>query len=160
MTMNWFVGYGNARFDGVCRHAFLNSYGLAHASLDRICSAVKKGILNAGENFYNDNSNFALSRTDSKIDETTIRKYSMQNDLNLTTLQFVSLKIPNNRQNLDTYGFMHQYFSLMGDKQPNRNDEIHLEPCTVTSIYEEYVNDMKLISNSDTCMAFSTFTKF
>jgi len=84
----------------------------------------------------------------------------MQNDLNLTTLQFVSLKIPNNRQNLDTYGFMHQYFSLTGDKQPNRNDEIHLEPCTVTSIYEEYVNDMKLISNSDTCMAFSTFTKF
>jgi hypothetical protein len=77
MTMNWFVGYGNARFDGVCRHAFLNSYGLAHASLDRICSAVKKGILNAGENFYNDNSNFAISRTDSKINETTLRKYSV-----------------------------------------------------------------------------------
>jgi hypothetical protein len=30
----------------------------------------------------------------------------------------------------------------VGDQQPNRNDEIHLEPCTIKSIYEEYRNDM------------------
>ncbi len=159
--MKWFVGSGQNKLDHVCRHAFLNSYGLSHASLDRICNAVKLGNLNVEENFYKDNKNFAQSTTESGISDKLLKKYSVEHGIDLTIQQLAALKIPNNQENLDAYGFLDAYFNLMGDQQPNRNDEIHLEPCTVKSIYEEYVNDMKLFySEKNSWLTYSAFGKF
>jgi hypothetical protein len=77
------------------------------------------------------------------------------------------MRIPNTEVALATYGWMQNYFKLVGDFQPNRDNEIHLEPCTVKSIYDEYVFDMdqelyeeKTTSNRGFKLQFSSFCEF
>jgi hypothetical protein len=161
MKMDWFVGFGKDRIDHVCRQAFLNSYRLSHASLDRICYAVKAGTINVGENFYNDRSNFVKSTIEDGVSAKQIRRFTLHNSITLSNEQFAALKMPNTKLNLDLYGWMHAYFNLVGDQQPNRNDELHLEPCTIKSIYEEYTIDMKLIYGDNViCMEKPSFGVF
>ena len=38
---------------------------------------------------------------------------------------------------------MERFFELVGDKIPNSNGEIHLEPVTIKEIWEEYLVDMQ-----------------
>jgi hypothetical protein len=47
------------------------------------------------------------------------------------------MKIPNTEIASITFGWMKNYFSLVGDCQPNKDNEINLEPCTIKSIYDE-----------------------
>jgi len=51
--------------------------------------------------------------------------------------QIAALQIPNTVQSLSCYSWMASYFDLVGDKIPNRNNEIHLECITIKEVFEE-----------------------
>ena len=55
----------------------------------------------------------------------------------LTRQQLQAISVPNSVESLAAFGWMHNYFTSVGEHQP-KVDEIHLDPCTVTHIWEEY----------------------
>jgi len=147
MIMKWCIGFGQFKVGEVCRTSFLNSYNLPHASVERCCAAIKRGSMTYGDNFYNDKTNSVLNKTENGIKEKAIKLYMRTHNLTLSLDQITAYKIPNNELNLNAYGWMYHYFNLVGDIQPNKKNEIHLEPCTVTSVFIEYLNDLKLQCN-------------
>jgi hypothetical protein len=54
------------------------------------------------------------------------------------------LQIPNTVESLACFAWCRYYFDLVGDKEPNTDGEIHLEPCTVQEIFLEYVTEQQL----------------
>ena len=56
--------------------------------------------------------------------------------------QKAMLRIPNSPASFTCYSWMTNYFDLVGDKMPNKNNEIHLEPINIEEVWEEYVEDM------------------
>ena len=53
------------------------------------------------------------------------------------------------------HAWMNYYFDLVGDKIPNSNGELHLEPQDKHAIYVEYVGD-----NADNALSFSSFLRY
>jgi len=147
MVMKWSVGFGQFKIEKVCRTAFLNCYDLSHATVDRCCTSIKNGSMVYINNFYNDKTNSVLSKTEDSIKQNALIKYMRIHNFTMSVEQIAACKIPNNEVNLNAYGWMFHYFNLVGDIQPNKQDEIHLEPCTVTSVYLEYLNDLTLQYN-------------
>jgi len=54
------------------------------------------------------------------------------------------MQLPNTADSVACYAWMRYYFSLIGDCEPNTDGEVHLEPCNVQDIYEEYANDQRI----------------
>jgi len=59
------------------------------------------------------------------------------------------MQLPNTAVSIACYAWMRYYFNLIGDSEPNRDGEIHLEPCTVKEIYIEYITDQKAYGNRE-----------
>jgi hypothetical protein len=72
----------------------------------------------------------------------------------LDNIQLAALNIPNSTKSLECYAWMEYYFDLMGCQAPNCN-EIHLEPITVTKIWDEYLTDFML--RTDDAVTLSQF---
>lgn len=53
------------------------------------------------------------------------------------------IQVPNSPTSLNCYCWMDHYFELVGDKIPNSDGEIHLEPTDMRSIWKEYLIDMR-----------------
>lgn len=53
--------------------------------------------------------------------------------------RIAALQIPNTQQSLSCYAWMASFFDLVGDKIPNANCEIHLEPVEMHEIYDEVI---------------------
>ena len=51
------------------------------------------------------------------------------------------MKFPNSVDAIIAFGWIESYFNLVGDTESNFN-EIHLDPVTITSIYDKYCFDM------------------
>ena len=60
----------------------------------------------------------------------------------LTVAQKASMRLNNSTEQLKAYAWMHSYFHLVGDHQPNSNEEIHLDPVDKYDIYTEYYKEM------------------
>ena len=69
----------------------------------------------------------------------------------LTRDQIASLVIPNTPTALTCFAWMDYFFRLVGDFIPNM-DEIHLEPCQISEIYAEYVEDRKWAGECSKCV--------
>jgi hypothetical protein len=163
MQMSWTVGSGAYKLQNVCRQLFIHCYLLSHSNLDRICQLVKRGITNPNQANLNDNSNsFRQNSETDKVTLKDIQNYNIAHNIQLTTSQRAALHLPNNVVSLATYGWMSAYFKLVGDSQPNRDDEIHLEPVKVNVVYAVYKDEIREILNDNTIDAysFSAFCKF
>jgi hypothetical protein len=164
MQMSWTVGYGSNKLSDVCRALFIHCYFLSHSFLDRCCKDVKNNLTNPNKSNLNDHcNNFSDQTEESKITSKEITLYTEKYGLTLTTQQLAALKLPNKQLALITYGWMEYYFNLVGDCQPNRNAEIHLEPTTIGSIYYEYCDEIKDMQNINTqyeSYSFPAFCKF
>jgi hypothetical protein len=66
------------------------------------------------------------------------------------------IHIPNTVVAFDCYVWMLNYFTLMGDCQPNRDNEVHLEPIEKKEIFKEYVE----YSGSNDIVCYASFTNF
>lgn len=130
----------------VCRQAFYLSYGISRHYLNTICQDVKEGKESTAKKF-DDRSNPlhsmqpALQKSMAEIQE------ALEVDLNPD--QAAATKMPNSPQALECWAWMKYYFELVGDFEPNSNNEIHLEPCTVADIYKTYQRDQLRSNNSD-----------
>jgi hypothetical protein len=151
----WRIGTGTNAVEDVCRVAFMNSYGLTKYTLDTLCSFVKSGK-KSGETVLNDKSNVVAS------DERHFKEiieYAALQGIKLSIEQLAALQIPNTPIALETYSWMSFYFSMVGDSIPNSNNEIHLEPTSVLSIYDEYKTEM-LIDEDNTSKEYYSLVDF
>ena len=69
----------------------------------------------------------------------------------MTRDQIASLVISNTSTALTCFAWMDYFFRLVGDFIPNM-DEIHLEPCQISEIYAEYVEDRKWAGECSKCV--------
>ena len=80
------------------------------------------------------------------MDDTTLKliiERAEQQGHPLTNEQKAMLRMPSSTENIQCYAWMEEHFNLIEDKVSNKNGEIHIEPCEMVSVWEEYVDDYK-----------------
>ena len=73
----------------------------------------------------------------------SVIQYATNINQNISQKQLTCLILPNSPVQLLASSWMERFFELVGDKIPNSNGEIHLEPITIKEIWEEYMVDMQ-----------------
>jgi hypothetical protein len=118
----------------------MRCYDIKHSWLDKLCLEVKQNIVASAPILNDDTGPISKDFEKQLIDLAILKNYT------LTHFDLAMLRIPNSPTSLSCYAWFATYFSLVGDNIPNGSgvgdgDEIHLEPCNVSSIYEEYIRD-------------------
>lgn len=131
--MEWTLGSGLLSARGVCRALFISAYDVSSTFLTTLCQEIKSGIKN-NDRVLNDIS----APPDTADALNLVVRIAHGQGIVLSQSQLCALRIPNSTASLNCYGWMKFYFDLVGDCIPNSDGEIHLEPCTIGSIYDEY----------------------
>jgi hypothetical protein len=136
--MDWKIGnkMDSTSYASVCKQAFCNVYCVSSSHVDNVVRDIKKGI-HVTEPVFNDKSKIDLSIFPK------LREIAKGFGLYLSRTQVAAAKLPNSPTVLTAYGWMAAHFDLIGDMAPNRDGEIHLEPCHIVEVYGEYFVDMQ-----------------
>lgn len=124
----------------VCRQAFRYAHKLKRDQLNTLAKELKESkVGTAGR--HTDRSNPA------NIEDKKLTKFHNEMcklfDLTLTPEENAAMYIPNSDRSLECWAWMDYYFNLVGDHEPNSNNEIHLEPCTIKDIWTTYIKENK-----------------
>lgn len=143
LRVNYSVGsLLGGKVSGICHTSFENVYGVSHKYVDNVRIEVKRGISgNVHNEPFTDRSSYRRS-TDFV---NGLIKLSAKRGRPLTSQLIAAMLIPNSPVCLSAYAWMDAFFDMMGDKIPNSNGEVHLEPIDVTEIYKEYVRDKEKV---------------
>lgn len=134
--MNWCIGDKmKTRIEGVCKIAFCNAHCVSPSHVDTIVREVKNFTAHSARTFTDRTvvDDFLLK---------DLRRIAASYGLHLTKKQVAAAKLTNSPAVLTAYGWMANYFELVGDMAPNLDGEIHLEPIHIVEIYDEYFDDM------------------
>lgn len=134
ISFNWKLGVSPASvIEGICRKAFMNVYRCSHGYVDILVDSIKAGTrcfdLPCNDRVPRVNTNF-LSH---------LENLASWHGVTLTRKQIQAMTIPNTFASLNAFSWMGSFFEACGEQQPN-GDEIHLDPCVVTHIWDEYKN--------------------
>jgi hypothetical protein len=133
VSFNWKLGVKpSITVDNVCRKCFMNVYSVSHGYLDYIVFDMK-----GGTRCYDSSSGNKTARATSTF-VNCLEDLAAKHGIVLSIEQIQALKVPNTFASLTAFAWMGSYFDACGEPQPNGND-IHLDPCTVKHIFEEYV---------------------
>lgn len=125
----------------VCRQAFRLCYFMKKDYLTKLCERIKLGYCHPCHGEFNDKTGGLIL---SAKERSYFERQATNMGLELSAQQLAAASIPNTSVNIAAYGWMKEYFEMIGDSQPNLPGVIHLGPCTIVSVYEQYVAEMKL----------------
>lgn len=118
--------------------------------IDDICVEIKKEEYNNVEKSFGERQQGDLLVPQNSYTCASRKKYLKQLDvlcqnsgIQLTLDEEACVFLPNSDLSLQCYAWMKAHFSLIGDEEPNSH-EIHLEPCYIKDIYEEYKLDQEV----------------
>lgn len=111
------------------------AYGFTKYILEDAIKDMKKGVVNESSSF---------TRRTIVNQETKNNAIMLARDLGfeLSQDQLIYMTVGDTLSQLICSSWMKNYFSLVGDSPPNKENELHLEPQTKRGIHEEYVKDM------------------
>jgi hypothetical protein len=154
--MSKFTGDGGLNgfiYRGCCRKCFAHYYGIGMSTITKYCTFIKAGEDKEIIRNYNDRS---AGEQYSGMFKRALDNMAKNFKKPLDHSQIAAMNIPNTHQSLVCFGWMYQYFELMGDRPPDCEDgELHLEPITTEEVWTEYKLDMASIHED--YIAVSTF---
>lgn len=136
----------------VCRQAFRYSWNMTRHYLETLAKELKGGI-SVTTRTFSDTSTVNDLDVSPQFLNTVCSAYGVS----LTQLQRAAMKISNSPVQLCCYGWMEYYFKCVGDQEPNRDGEIHLDACNKEDIYKEYLEDMEYWSENAVPLDLSSF---
>jgi hypothetical protein len=131
----WHIG---SNLDGVgeidcCKHGFAKFYGISTFTVDTLISELKRG------------QRQVVSRVNKKqyeqftVEQVRLRKDAELLGFELTQDMISSMRLADTPASKDCHTWLRNYIQLVGDPQPNRRGEIHLDDAaTHKDIYNEY----------------------
>ena len=128
---------------GVCRFCFVQCYECSHDLLDDICASLKRDEVAPAPSFHDRTAAYTYD----KFFKQALTQLANKNNRFLDHQQLAALQIPNTVQSLSCYSWMASYFDLVGDKIPNRENEIHLECITILEIFEEVMTLLHIVTS-------------
>jgi hypothetical protein len=142
ISFSWKIGIPPApRAMNVCRFCFMNMYCCSHGYIDGIVRDLKGGVRSYDRpSSGRANLNFIHH----------LESLAEYHGVKLTREQKQAITIPNSIQSLSCFGWMQNFFNFVGEHQPSV-DEIHLDPCTVTHIYDEYKQVLEDVGEVSVC---------
>ena len=130
--MCWSVGDKmKSCITGVCKTSFCRAYRVSSSHVDNIVKELKGGTSTTAKAFTDQSSADLLVLPD-------LRRIAAVFGLHLTKTQVAAAKLPNSPTVLSAYGWMAEYFNLIGDMAPNCDGEIHLEPIKIVDVYAKH----------------------
>lgn len=119
--------------------------------IDDICAEIKKREYNNAESGLGEHQQgelFQGSQTSSSRGKflKELELMCQNRGFQLSLDEKACVYLPNTEESLQCYTWMKNHFSLIGDIEPN-SQEIHLEPCFIKDIYEEYKLDQEVDGN-------------
>jgi hypothetical protein len=130
-AFRWKIGVApNKVLLNVCRKCFMNVYNVSHGYVEGLVRDIKEGTRN-----YIMASN-KKAKVSSKFVGALVQLATMHG-IELNRWQIQAMKVPNTIVSLVAFSWLGSYFEACGEPQPNAG-EIHLDPCTVSHIFEEY----------------------
>jgi hypothetical protein len=152
---NWKIGVApRETLSGVCRECFINCYNVSGSYVDNIVIAIKNGERSV-DGPLNDHANPA--RTNPGEAGGWFRQIGHVADsfgITLSFTQMAAMQIPNTEASLSCFAWMHTFFDMVGDKEPDR-EEIHLDAQPIRAIHDEYKDLM--VSLSAPFLGYSNF---
>ena len=101
--------------------------------LNDICTSLKSGEIKQASALQDRTAAYEYTGTFKR----GMNQIADETNRILNHQQIAALQIPNTVQSLSCFAWMASYFNLVGDKIPNRDCEIHLEPISIAEIYDE-----------------------
>lgn len=132
MIFSWTVGVApRPSAVNVCRACFINSYDCSHGFIESLVRDIKDGIRS-----YERLSSASTGRVSASFIR-HLEQLALRHGVALSREQIQAMTVPNSVASLAAFSWLYGFFDTVGEKQPTLN-EIHLDPCTATHIYEEY----------------------
>jgi hypothetical protein len=123
-------------------------YGIGKTYLGELCESVKKNYQNMLPTLDDTTPAPSSALIDDLID------LAKSCGVTLSIAQLGALTVPNTVPSLTCFGWMQEYFEIVGDQMPNCC-EIHLEPIEIKSIHQEYV--LALTDSGQEALSYSSF---
>ena len=87
-----------------------------------------------------------------------MKRFSTTHGIDVTALSTSLLGLNGSPQHMAAFVWMKDYFGTVGDYQPNRDGEIHLEKMDKIMVYNEYITDFGFLKNADIIKLRSFYT--
>ena len=124
----------------MCKTSYANHFGRGKTFINDIIREIKDGVVCKLETPFNKRSKVPADILASLSQKAGVFGYHVtQEELSLA-------KMVDKPIIFSCVAWMREHFNLCGDCQPNRNNEIHLEPIDKLTIYKEYKHDFKTYS--------------
>lgn len=135
----------------VCQQAFQEVYGVSDYILKIIQKSIKCNSVPETDKRYGDNT------AHSSTMKNNILKSSLPCIPVVTEKEAIQITVSNDVVTKTATAWMEMFFDLIGDKIPNSNGEIHLEPQEKKTIWEEYRSDVMNLLLEETSICYSAF---
>lgn len=134
---DWSIGEAPGPvISGLCVDCFAKSYNVSHNLVESCCKQLRPGhVQYSSERDFDDTT--AVKKDKKGLKE--LERLVQYNNYELTADDKGLMLLPKSEQSIDCYSWMHNYFTVFGEKVPN-GDKIHLEHAPIKSIWEEYVD--------------------
>ena len=143
---SWHIGTSEIGGRGkipCCKFAFAKFYGLAPCTVDRIIKELKFGE----RSYASKTVDMSRSMDDPRFSELIagMRGEARKLGFELTQDMMSNTVLANTSGSLECFNWLKRYIQLVGDPQPNRCGEIHLDGnVNYRQIHEEYLADMQV----------------
>lgn len=138
----------------VCPTAFRVAYNCSKDFMKDICRDIANGVRTSARP-YNDRSVVENIGGTDTIDFLTNEAYRKGEPLDPKVVR--RMKMVNGYKSQQAVLWMEEYFELMGDKCPNTDGEIHLEPITKQEIWSDYQQACVAIYKDDDYLSYPSF---
>lgn len=144
LLLQYKIGPPTCRKIDVCRTAFRKAYHIGESYLETLCKHIKKERYNINVEAFTDRTNVVGKKEeDITAIEYQVEQLAFAFGIDMSFEQLAAMKLSNTNKSLFAYGWLHYYFGLVGDHEPNTNGEVHIEYCTLSDVYKEYLYDME-----------------
>ena len=136
----------------------MNVYGIGKTTLGEIRSEIKQGFVDS-DTGNRDSTTDGSCRASEKNNPAFVRmlvNFAKERGIFLHPYQMASLAVPNTMGALTTFSWLDDYFSLVGQVEPNGHD-IELEATPLDEIYDEYLFDLDNAGLRDQVLSMTAF---
>lgn len=145
LRLSYKIDPATCRKINVCRTAFCRAYQIGESYLESLCKDIKRDRFNCNAENFTDRTNVVGNR-DGDADDALANQaeqLAFAFGIDLSVEQLAAMKLPNIIKAIFAYGWLNYYFSLVVDNEPNTNNEVHIEYCTLSDVYKEYLYDLQ-----------------
>jgi len=144
VVYKYYIGPITNRINDVCRRIFLDAYRMKNSTLVSLTMKIREARWGSSRPLC-DRTNASCGRTENDVNQSyeNLENFAATQDLRIGHDQIALALVPNTPKAVSLMAWMERYFYEVGDMQPNRYNEIHIDHISITEVHRQYLLDME-----------------